>query len=113
MDFFAAVCYTDYLKHAGIHRHGKEPDPEDAHGESLLLVCVTLGVTMTAGTLSGYVLSCLLYERGAYYMAFRFPGIFALAYVCVLTAVPLIVTFASMRSFAGEDLVSRLRGMEN
>lgn len=82
-------------------------------GESLLLVCVTLGVTMTAGTLSGYVLSCLLYERGAYYMAFRFPGIFALAYVCVLTAVPLIVTFASMRSFAGEDLVSRLRGMEN
>ena len=82
-------------------------------GESLLLVCVTLGVTMTAGTLSGYVLSGLLYERGAYYMAFRFPGIFALAYVCVLTAVPLIVTFASMRSFAGEDLVSRLRGMEN
>lgn len=82
-------------------------------GESLLLAGVTLGVTMTAGTLCGYVLCQLLYQGGAFYMAFRFPAAAALAYVCVLTAVPLLVTLVSMRSFAGEELVTRLRGMEN
>lgn len=82
-------------------------------GESLLLVLATVGVTMTIGTLCGYMLSKMLYRIGAFYMAFRFPTGFALAYAGVLTAVPLLITFVSMRSFSKEALVERLRGMEN
>ena len=68
---------------------------------------------MTIGTLCGYMLSNMLYRIGAFYMAFRFPAGFALAYGGVLTAVPLLITFVSMRSFSKEALVERLRGMEN
>lgn len=77
--------------------------------ESLILVAVTVGVTMTAGTLCGYLLSTVLYQRGAFYMAFRFPAVFALAYAAVLVFVPLFITFVSIRSFSKEALVDRLR----
>lgn len=80
--------------------------------ESLLLVLATVGVTMTIGTLCGYVLSKVLYDMGAYYMAFKFPTVFAIAYAIVLIAVPLIITAVSMRSFSKEALVERLRGTE-
>lgn len=82
-------------------------------GESLLLVLATVGVTMTIGTLCGYALSNMLYDMGAFYMAFRFPTVFSLAYAAVLLAVPLVITLAVMHSFSGEALVERLRGMEN
>ncbi len=82
-------------------------------GESLLLVLATVGVTMTIGTLCGYVLSNILYNRGAFYMAFKFPVSLALIYAGVLIAVPLLIAFASMQSFSKEALVERLRGMEN
>lgn len=82
-------------------------------GESLLLVLATVGVTMTIGTLCGYTLSKMLYRIGAFYMAFRFPTGFALAYAGVLTAVPLMITFMALYSFSKEALVERLRGMEN
>lgn len=82
-------------------------------GESLLLVLATVGVTMTIGTLCGYMLSKMLYRIGAFYMAFRFPTGFALAYAGVLTAVPLMITFMALYSFSKEALVERLRGMEN
>ncbi len=82
-------------------------------GESLLLIVVTICITMTIGTLCGLALSNLLYDIGAVYMAFRFPIVFALAYVGVLTAVPLLITVASMHSFSKEALVERLRGVEN
>lgn len=82
-------------------------------GESLLLVLATVGVTMTIGTLCGYTLSKMLYRIGAFYMAFRFPTGFALAYAGVLTAVPLMITFVALYSFSKEALVERLRGMEN
>lgn len=82
-------------------------------GESLLLIVVTICVTMTIGTLCGLALSNLLYDIGAVYMAFRFPIVFALAYVGVLTAVPLLITVASMHSFSKAALVERLRGVEN
>lgn len=82
-------------------------------GESLLLVFGAIGVTMTIGTLCGYALSRLLYRMGAFYMAFRFPVLYALAYAAVLIIVPLVITFASLRSFSKEALVERLRGMEN
>ena len=79
--------------------------------ESLLLIII--GVTMTIGTLCGYALSSLLYKNGAFYMAFRFPTVFALAYAGVLTLVPLVITFVSMHSFSKEVLVERLRGAES
>ena len=81
-------------------------------GESLLLVGVTVGVTMTIGTLCGYILCRMLYGIGAVYMQFRFPVEFALGYVAVLILVPLLITVVSMKSFAREALVERLRGME-
>lgn len=81
-------------------------------GESLILVLATVGVTMTIGTLCGYALSKALYNIGAYYMAFKFPAVFALAYAAVLIAVPLVITIVSMRSFSKEALVERLRGAE-
>ena len=92
-------------------------------GESLLLVGVTVGVTMTIGTLCGYILcrmlrGCgyilcrMLRGIGAVYMQFRFPFEFALGYVVVLILVPLLITIVSMKSFAREALVERLRGME-
>lgn len=81
--------------------------------ESLILVIATVGVTMTAGTLCGYILSTALYQRGAFYMAFRFPTVFALAYSAVLILVPLLITFVSLHSFSKEALVERLRGREN
>lgn len=81
--------------------------------ESLFLVLVTVGITMTAGTACGYVLSHMLNKIGAFYMAFCFPVIFALAYAGVLIFVPLVITFVSMHSFSKEALVERLRGMEN
>lgn len=81
-------------------------------GESLFLVLVTVGVTMTVGTACGYVMSDMLYNNGAIYMAFRFPAVFAIAYAGVLTLVPLAITFVSMRSFSREALVERLRGLE-
>lgn len=82
-------------------------------GESLLLVLVTVGVTMTAGTLCGYMLSRMLYRAGAFYMAFRFPTGLALAYGAVLTVVPILITLILMHRFAKDTLVERLRGMEN
>ena len=54
-----------------------------------------------------------LCQRGAFYMEFRFPAVFALAYVGVLAVVPLAITLISMRSFSKEALVERLRGAEN
>ena len=81
-------------------------------GESLILVIATVGVTMTIGTLCGYALSSILYDLGAYYMAFQFPSAFALAYAAVLIAVPLIITLAAMKNFSKEALVERLRGVE-
>ena len=82
-------------------------------GESLLLVLATVGVTVTIGTLCGYVLSNVLYNMGAFYMAFKFPVSFALIYAGILIIVPLLITFVSMQSFSKEALVERLRGMEN
>lgn len=82
-------------------------------GESLFLALATVGVTTTIGTLSGYALSNMLYNMGAFYMAFQFPLNLAMIYVGVLIAVPLLITFVSMRSFSKEALVERLRGMEN
>ncbi len=82
-------------------------------GESLLLVLATVGVTVTIGTLCGYVLSNVLYNMGAFYMAFKFPVSFALIYAGILIIVPLLITFVSMKSFSKEALVERLRGMEN
>lgn len=79
-------------------------------GESLILVTAAVGVTMTIGTVCGYALSHLLYGIGAYYMAFRFPTAFALAYAAVLIAVPSAITLISMKSFSKEALVERLRG---
>ena len=81
-------------------------------GESLLLVIATVGITMTVGTLCGYALCKALYGMGAFYMAFQFPMVFALAYAGVLIAVPLIITLVSMKSFSKEALVERLRGAE-
>lgn len=80
--------------------------------ESLLLVFATVGVTLTIGTLCGYVLCKAVYNMGAFYMAFKFPTIFAAAYACVLIIVPLLITFVSMKSFSKEALVERLRGTE-
>lgn len=82
-------------------------------GESLLLVIATVGVTLTIGTLCGYFLCNMLYNNGMYYMSFKFPTVFTVAYVVVLTIVPLIITIASMKSFSKEALVERLRGMDN
>ena len=82
-------------------------------GESLLLVFVAVGVTMTIGTLLGYVLTHLFYNGGAFYISFKFPTVFVLAYTVVLITVPLLITFVSMHSFSKEALVERLRGMEN
>ncbi len=81
--------------------------------ESLFLVFVTVGITMTIGTVCGYLLSRCLYKIGAFYMAFQFPGVFSAAYITVLILVPLVITFVSMRSFSREPLVERLRGTEN
>lgn len=82
-------------------------------GESLLLVLAAVGVTMTVGTFCGYVLSGMLYQAGAFYMAFRFPTGLALAYGGVLTIVPVLITLIIMHRFAKEALVERLRGAEN
>ena len=57
---------------------------------------------MTIGTVCGYILSKVLYNMGAYYMSFRFPVPFALAYTAVLIAVPLIITLISVKSFSSE-----------
>ena len=54
----------------------------------------------------------MLHGIGAVYMQFRFPFEFALGYVAVLILVPLLITVVSMKSFAREALVERLRGME-
>lgn len=92
---------------------GKGQIREMLLSESLFLVFVTVGVTMTVGTACGYALSHVLYHTGAFYMAFRFPVILALAYAGVLIFVPLVITFVSLHSFSKEALVERLRGMEN
>ena len=55
------------------------------------------------GTLAG---------MGVHYMVFQFPTGFGLAYVAVLVLVPLVITGVSLRTFAKEPLVERLRGME-
>ncbi len=82
-------------------------------GESLFLSSVAMGITMAAGTLCGYALCQALYSNGAFYMAFRFPAAFALAYAALLLIVPFSITFASLHSFSKETLVERLRGVEN
>lgn len=81
-------------------------------GESFLLVLATVGVTMTIGTVCGYILSHFLYNMGAFYMAFKFPTVFSIAYAGVLILVPLIITLISMDCFSREALVERLRGVE-
>lgn len=81
-------------------------------GESFLLVAVTLGITLTLGTLCGFALCNILYNAGAFYIAFRFPLMFTLAYAGVLTVVPLIITLVSINSFSKMTLVERLKGTE-
>ena len=81
-------------------------------GESLLLAFLTIGVTMTVGTLCGYALSSMLYDIGAFYMEFRFPTGFALAYTGVLVLTPLLITIVCMYGFSREALIERLRGAE-
>ncbi|MCM1270761.1 MAG: ABC transporter permease [Ruminococcus flavefaciens] len=81
-------------------------------GESILLVGVTLALTLTVGTLFGYVLSTVLYNNGAFYMAFKFPTLFTAAYAAVLIIVPLIISAVCMHSFSKEPLTERLRGMK-
>ena len=81
-------------------------------GESFLLVAVTLGITLTFGTLCGFALCNILYNAGAFYIAFRFPLMFTLAYAGVLTVVPLIITLVSINSFSKMTLVERLKGTE-
>ena len=81
-------------------------------GESLILVFSAVGVSMTIGTLLGLVLTNLLHNGGAYYIAFQFPIALAIAYAGVLIAVPLIITIVSLKSFSKEALVERLRGAE-
>ncbi|MDE5770925.1 MAG: ABC transporter permease [Ruminococcus sp.] len=80
-------------------------------GESILLIGVTLALTLTVGTLFGYLLSTILYNNGAFYMAFRFPALFTTAYVSVLISVPFIILSVCMHSFSKETLTERLRGM--
>lgn len=81
-------------------------------GESLLLVLAAVGVTMTVGTLCGYVLSKMLYDIGAFYMAFRFPVVFSIAYTGTLLIVPVIITLLLMHSFSKDGLMERLRGVQ-
>ncbi len=81
-------------------------------GESILLVGVTLTLTLTVGTLFGYVLSTVLYNNGAFYMAFKFPTLFTAAYAAVLIIVPLIISAVCMHSFSKEPLTERLRGIK-
>ncbi|MDE6035207.1 MAG: FtsX-like permease family protein [Ruminococcus sp.] len=78
-------------------------------GESILLTGVTLALTLTVGTLFGYILSKVLYNNGAFYMTFRFPTLFTLAYATVLISVPLIISSVFMNSFSKETLTERLR----
>lgn len=82
-------------------------------GENLLLVLVAVGVTVTIGTGCGYALCHRLNQIGAYYMAFRFPLAYTLAYAIALTLVPLAITLEIMHHFSKEPLVERLRGVEN
>ncbi len=82
-------------------------------GESFLLVFGAVGAAMTIGTWCGCVLMNALYRMGAFYMAFRFPIQYALAYTGILVLVPLVIIFVSMRSFSKEALVERLKGMEH
>ncbi len=81
-------------------------------GESILLVAATVGVTLTIGTMCGYILSTILYNGGAFYMAFRFPAVFTIIYAGVLIFIPLVITLAAMHTFSKEALVVRLRGVE-
>ena len=81
-------------------------------GESLLLVLAAVGVTMTVGTLCGYVLSKMLYDIGAFYMAFRFPVVFSIAYTGTLLIVPVVITLLLMHSFSKDGLMERLRGVQ-
>ncbi len=67
--------------------------------ESLLLALSAAGVTMTAGTLCGYALTTAMYNAGAFYMAFRFPVVFAAAYTGILLSVPLCITQLLMHGF--------------
>ncbi len=92
---------------------GKKQIHQMLLGESLVLVAVTLGITMTIGTMCGYALSCLLYDAGAFYMSFRFPVFSALGYTGILAAIPPVIIFACVYSFSRETLTERLRITEN
>jgi len=80
--------------------------------ESMLLSGLTLFITLTAGTFCGYMLSNMLYNNGAFYMEFRFPVVFSVAYVAVLIIVPLIITKICMNNFSKEPLTDRFKGAE-
>ncbi|MDE5937207.1 MAG: ABC transporter permease, partial [Ruminococcus sp.] len=68
--------------------------------ESILLSGLTLFITLTIGTLCGYILSTMLYNNGAFYMQFRFPIVFSMVYIAVLIIVPLIITIIFMHNFS-------------
>lgn len=80
--------------------------------ESILLSGMTLFITLTIGTLCGYILSAMLYNNGAFYMQFRFPIVFSMAYIAVLIIIPLIITIILMHNFSKQSLTERLRGTE-
>lgn len=80
--------------------------------ESILLSGLTLFITLTIGTLCGYTLSTILYNNGAFYMQFKFPTVFSVAYITVLIVVPLIITIICMNNFSKESLTERLREAE-
>lgn len=67
--------------------------------ESLLFSLSAVGIAMTAGTLCGFALTTAMYNGGAFYMAFRFPTVFAAVYTGVLLSVPLCITLVFMHGF--------------
>lgn len=79
----------------------------------IVLVFSAVGVTLTVGTLCGYLLTTMLYRTGTFYMAFRFPTGFALAYAGVLTVIPILISILSMHSFSKEALTERLRSSDS
>lgn len=81
-------------------------------GEGLIIAAKNILITAVAGTLCGYLLIWFMYVNGAYYMKWRFPFWYMLAYTVLIILAPVIISGISIKAFHKESLVERIREAE-
>ena len=77
--------------------------------EGLILALGNIILTLILGTVIGVLGVHLMRNFGALYMSYSFPWLYMIGYAVLITVIPLIISYVSVRAFRRQSLVDRLR----